>query len=248
MTAELDAVLGKHLETSNAAIKLALAEVRKREKIVADFFQNPRMLPEGMDEMTVEYVLNTLAKMDTNNFSSSVGVGEREGRVYSALVARRHFHLAHGIGRSGEITECQPKAIGSSLLYKLTNSLVKHAIHLAGLHKRACTSCVVLPVATGMAISLCLSSLRRHLGHGEAVKRKHVLIIRCDQKSALKAISTAGFVPVVVQNKMNGTDIVTDLLTLEQTIMKLNPSSIMCVISTTSCFAPRMPDEYRSVV
>lgn len=40
--------------------------------------------------------------MDSNNFLDNVGVGEREARVASTLVARRHYGLAHGVGRSGE--------------------------------------------------------------------------------------------------------------------------------------------------
>ena len=47
--------------------------------------------------------------MDSNNFVDNVGVGEREGRVLSSLVARRHYRLAHGIGRSGDIAAEQPK-------------------------------------------------------------------------------------------------------------------------------------------
>lgn len=47
--------------------------------------------------------------MDSNNFLDSVGVGEREARVASDLVARRHYGLAHGIGRSGDIAAEQPK-------------------------------------------------------------------------------------------------------------------------------------------
>lgn len=48
--------------------------------------------------------------MDTNNSPETIGAGEREGRVASALVARRHFGLSHGIGRSGDISAEQPKA------------------------------------------------------------------------------------------------------------------------------------------
>ena len=50
--------------------------------------------------------------MDSNNFLGSVGVGEREARVASRLVAARHYGLAHGIGRSGDIAAEQPK-VGS---------------------------------------------------------------------------------------------------------------------------------------
>ena len=40
--------------------------------------------------------------------------------------------LAHGIGRSGDITAVQPKAAGSSLLMKLSNSLALDVIKLSG--------------------------------------------------------------------------------------------------------------------
>ena len=63
-------------------------------------------------------------RMDSNNFPSNCGVGEREARVYSAAVRRRHFGLCHGIGRSGDLCEVQPKAAGSSLLNRLTNDLL----------------------------------------------------------------------------------------------------------------------------
>jgi O-phospho-L-seryl-tRNASec:L-selenocysteinyl-tRNA synthase len=54
--------------------------------------------------------------MDSNNFVDIVGVGEREARVASTLVAQRHYRLAHGIGRSGDVAAEQPKvSILSSL-------------------------------------------------------------------------------------------------------------------------------------
>lgn len=42
----------------------------------------------------------------------------------SDLVAKRHYHFAHGIGRSGNLEESQPKAVGSSILNKLTNDML----------------------------------------------------------------------------------------------------------------------------
>jgi len=51
----------------------------------------------------------------------------------SALVARRHYRLGHGIGRSGDLGEVQPKAAGSSLMNKLTNSLVLDVIRFMGM-------------------------------------------------------------------------------------------------------------------
>lgn len=53
--------------------------------------------------------------MDSNTFPGQIGLGEREGRVACPLVARRHGLLAHGIGRSGDITAEQPKAAGAAV-------------------------------------------------------------------------------------------------------------------------------------
>ena len=94
MMDELMLSLNNHLETSKAALQLVYDEIRVREKLVKDFFQNPRMLPEGLNDLTVEYILNLIATMDTNNLKNNIGVGEREGRVFSQLVSRRHFHLS----------------------------------------------------------------------------------------------------------------------------------------------------------
>ena len=64
--------------------------------------------------------LQDVALMDSNNFMGNVGVGEREARVACPLVARRHYRLAHGIGRSGDISAEQPKV-----------SLTRHCAELA---------------------------------------------------------------------------------------------------------------------
>jgi O-phospho-L-seryl-tRNASec:L-selenocysteinyl-tRNA synthase len=79
----------------------------------------------------------------------NVGVGEREARIYSRLVAKRNFYLGHGIGRSGEINAEQPKAVGSSLLLKLTNYLAMDALKIAGIRV---SKVMVLPTATGFTL------------------------------------------------------------------------------------------------
>ncbi|KAF1789374.1 O-phosphoseryl-tRNA(Sec) selenium transferase [Phytophthora cactorum] len=96
--------------------------------------------------------------MDSNNFLSGAGAGEREARIFSPLVARRHFHLAHGVGRSGDVAAVQPKAAGSSLMVQVANALAKDVLRLAGM--RAVQAALVLPVATGMSLMLVLLQLR----------------------------------------------------------------------------------------
>lgn len=76
--------------------------------------------------------------------------------------------------------------------------------------------CLVLPLATGMSISLVLLTLRKL-----RPTSKYVIWPRVDQKTCLKAIITAGicynvgdervgFQPLVVENKQEGDELVTD--------------------------------------
>ncbi|XP_051472764.1 O-phosphoseryl-tRNA(Sec) selenium transferase [Apus apus] len=190
---------------------------------------------DGWDESTIELFLHELAIMDSNNFLGNCGVGEREGRVASGLVARRHYRLIHGIGRSGDISAVQPKAAGSSLLNKLTNSVVLDIIKLAGV--RTVTNCFVVPMATGMSLTLCFLTLRH-----KRPKAKYIIWPRIDQKSCFKSMITAGFEPVVIENVLEGDELRTDIEAVEAKIKTLGAENILCVHSTTSCFAPRVPD------
>lgn len=123
--------------------------------------------------------------MDSNNFPGNCGVGEREGRIYSQLVAQRHFEFAHGIGRSGDLVEVQPKAVGSSIINKLTNCLVLDALKLSGLS--LIKNAFVVPMATGMSLTLCMLTFN-------SIKKdaKYVIMPRIDQKSCIKSICLAG--------------------------------------------------------
>ena len=244
--------------------------------------------------------------------AETVGVGEREGRVQSALVRGRHMGLAHGVGRSGDLLAQQPKAAGSSLLHSLTHALVLHAVKLAGLTEAK--QVLLLPVATGMSIVLTLTAIKHN--HPSWVKHQQqatayaqalaqaaaggmvesvpssssdsssisssstpaaaassssssnaaisaaaaftfpllpappaavaplfVLWSRIDQKTCLKSISAAGCVALVVELVQVGDQLQTDLVAMERAMTTLGPASIVAVVSTTSCFAPRAPDK-----
>ncbi|XP_013859837.1 O-phosphoseryl-tRNA(Sec) selenium transferase [Austrofundulus limnaeus] len=208
---------------------------RGHEQLIRHLLEQGKCPEEGWSESTVELFLNELAVMDSNNFLGNCGVGEREGRVASSLVARRHYRLIHGIGRSGDIAAVQPKAAGSSLLNKLTNSVVLDILRLSGV--RSVASCFVVPMATGMSLTLCFLTLR----HRRPTAR-YIIWPRIDQKSCFKSMITAGFEPVVVENVLEGDELRTDLDTVERKIEELGAENILCVHSTTSCFAPRVPD------
>eukprot|EP00918_Siedleckia_nematoides_P060054 GHVU01131000.1.p1 GENE.GHVU01131000.1~~GHVU01131000.1.p1 ORF type:complete len:304 (+),score=33.44 GHVU01131000.1:327-1238(+) len=216
---------------------LALEGRRTRGKRIADLLNHRRMPEHGWDDLTLKLFLEELASMDCNNDVERSGVGEREGRIFSRVVAEAHHHFAHGIGRSGDISELQPKAPGSSLINVLTSRLALHALHILGLPSfKACT---VLPVATGMSLSVAMGALRRR----RPPTAKYVLWSRIDQKSCFKSIGAAGFYPLVVPLKLEGHSLTTDLDALESTLKAYDAVDILCVMSTTSTFAPRTPDD-----
>ena len=52
-----------------------------------------------------------------------------------------------------------------------------------------------------------------------------------------------GYEAVVVENLRSGDELSTNLDALEREVERLGASSIACVLSITSCFAPRSPDD-----
>lgn len=195
-------------------------------------------IPElGLPDLQIELLLHSLALIDANNYKKLTGVGEREGRVMSSIVHKRTFGFSHGIGRSGDLLEIQPKALGSAIIQRITHKLVKQTLGIFGLNKNFIKEAIVIPCATGMSIMLALRALAKR-----NPERKKVLWIRIDQKSAIKAVALAGLELVVVENRLEGDEVCTDMKRLEDKILDENPDKILCVISTTSCFAPRAPD------
>ena len=230
---------------------VGVSNVIASNKQISSLFANRRLPENGWSDVQIQQLLFLLSTLDTNNkyptCSSSdssegrwTGVGEREGRVYSSLVAQRHYGFAHGMGRSGDITEPQPKAVGSSVLVKLTLILALDAMRRgSGLHaKTAAAYGILLPLCTGMSMALVLSSLRDD-GNPQ---RNIVLWSRIDQKSCFKAIQSAGMRCVVVPTILEGDQVVTDLSTMEQ-LLTDNADMVLAVITTTSCFAPRVSDK-----
>lgn len=64
---------------------------KNREKKVRLLLEKKKLPEEGWDEADIEMLLSELSRMDSNNFHGNCGAGEREGRVLSGIVARRHF-------------------------------------------------------------------------------------------------------------------------------------------------------------
>ena len=97
---------------------------------------------------------------------------------------------------------------------------------------------LVLPLATGMSISLCLLSLRQ-----QRPEAQYVVWFRVDQKTCLKSILTCGLKPIIIQPRIQGDELATDIQMLRSVLETTSASSILCIIPTTSGFAPRLPDD-----
>lgn len=164
-------------------------------------------------------------------------MGEREGRVFSDLVREAHFGLTHGIGRSGDLLACQPKAAGSTLLNKVSRYLALHALKIAGF--KSLTEAVLFPLATGMSLQLSLLYLRSRRPDKNC---RRVIWSRIDQGSCIKSILAADCEPIVIEPKKVGDGAYETQAVDCETYLKENSDSIVAIVATTSCFAPRKPD------
>jgi O-phospho-L-seryl-tRNASec:L-selenocysteinyl-tRNA synthase len=107
--------------------------------------------------------------------------------------------------------------------------------------KTAAAHGLVLPLCTGMSTALVLSSLRDN-----NEERSIVLWSRIDQKSCFKAIQSAGMTVVVIPTTLDGDQVVTDLDAMEKALNE-HQGKVLAIITTTSCFAPRVPDKVDEV-
>ena len=261
------------LATANH-LSCALEAMNASQRLVRTVIEQRRLPDDPMPAATIQHLVAQLASLDTNNFATHVGVGEREGRVFSAAVRQRHFHLSHGVGRSGELDAHQPKAAGSSLIYPLTNALVLDAVRALGLSNKAVfEEALVVPLSTGMTLSLVLRSIANRLPQGDQADT--VVWCRIDQKTCLKCIPAAGLKPAVVnlkaapplKAKKQHTGAATSSSTPNDNTEPTSSSptafvqcsvddirscidnlphkanSVAAVLTTTSCFCPRLPDD-----
>ena len=221
-------------------IEIASDSLHSRENLIKILLSQRILPPLGWDDLTIKHFLISLSSMDTNNFPNKLGVGERESRIFSPIISERHFYMGHGIGRSGDIGAIQPKAAGSSLILKLTEYLAMDALRTMGV--QFLESLLVLPLSTGMAITMVLLTLARN-----KPKAKFVIWPRIDQKTCLKCMITAGLVPVVIEGHIENDEIWTDVDRVALKISELGEENVLAVMSTTSCFAPRVPDKVKDL-
>ncbi len=69
---------------------------------------------------------------------------------------------------------------------------------------------------------------------------------RIDQKTCVKCVKAAGLIPYVFQDNKPTDEAISCIPSqLESTLDSLDSDEIVAVMSVTSCFAPRVPDDVK---
>lgn len=204
-------------------------------KPIKILFEQRRIPEEGWKDNQIDGLIDLLATMDSDKDSKAAFLGEREGRVASPAVSKlaRGFH--HGVGRSGDLTEAQPKAAGGSLMYFFANKLSNDAMKRFGAPniKKA----MVFPMATGMTLAIILCAARN------LTKGKEVVYPQIDLKTPLKAIHLVGLQERIVKGEVNGDAVNVPTEEIEKAVNK----NTAAILSTTTFFSPREPDKIKEI-
>ena len=210
-------------------------------KPIKNLFEQKAVPQESWTEEQINYLLQTLSNMDTDKDGEAARVGEREARIATKLHLATSAGFCHGVGRSGFLTAPQPKAPGGSMMYELTNYLARHFLKRFGLPniKKA----IVAPLCTGMSLALCLSALKPDWNKFESTRKRSVLIPQVDHNSLLKAFDFLGLNKIIVKGQVDGDAV---RIPVEK-IFDSYEDTCYAVISLTSFFPPREPDDLKEI-
>jgi O-phospho-L-seryl-tRNASec:L-selenocysteinyl-tRNA synthase len=198
---------------------------------------NRRIFPDaGLTDLQLELMVQILSSMDTDKDPEAVRIGEREARVASPYIASLAAGFNHGIGRSGQLSDPQPKAAGASLMQQIANSIALDAIRKLGLSNAKAG--LVTPVSTGMSIALILGALKRELGI------KKVIYPRIDHTSPKRGIALAGLEEVSIPTVIEDDAVRMDLGEFEKSFSTVKECA---VLATTTFFPPRESDPVKQI-
>jgi O-phospho-L-seryl-tRNASec:L-selenocysteinyl-tRNA synthase len=220
-----------------------------RGEVVLDNFLNPikilfeqKSVPkDSWSDDQIEFLLDTLSNMDTDKDDKAARVGEREARIASRLHLKTSAGFCHGVGRSGFLTAPQPKAPGGSIMYEITNYLARNLLKNIGLPN--IKEAIVVPLCTGMSLSLCLGALKPNWDDNQLLHKRTVLLPQVDHKSLLKSISFMGLKAKIIKGK-----IFKDAVRIPFEDIKKNlDHDCFAIVSTTSFFPPRESDDIKQI-
>jgi O-phospho-L-seryl-tRNASec:L-selenocysteinyl-tRNA synthase len=206
-------------------------------KPIKTLFEQKSVPQNPWTDQQIEFLLAALSNMDTDKDSDAARVGEREARIASQLHLKTSAGFCHGVGRSGFLTAPQPKAPGGSIMYEISNYLARDILRNFGLPN--VKEAIVVPLCTGMSLSLTLAALRPE---GNDIKRT-ILIPQIDHKSLLKSIELMGLKPKIINGKIFGDAVRIPVEDIETNI----DNDCYAIISLTSFFPPREPDNLKEI-
>ena len=265
-------VLAKGLITPRY-VDVAMDALGAHRSALASLVAQRRLPDAGFHPALIEALLAQLALMDANNYHGHAGAGEREGRVYSQTVLQRHRFMSHGVGRSGDLLADQPKAPGSSLMKALANVLCRDALRQAGLGNTGSAIVFPTATGLALALVLQAARAQRPPGARYVVMPRIdqktcvkciaaaglvpvvVQLRRCAAPAAASAppahvdpaAAASAAAPPQPAAAGSGLDLfveshVDDVRAAVEALPG-GAAAVVCLLSVTSCFAPRLPDD-----
>jgi O-phospho-L-seryl-tRNASec:L-selenocysteinyl-tRNA synthase len=206
-------------------------------KPIKTLFEQKCVPQNPWSDQQIEFLLEALSNMDTDKDNDAARVGEREARIASQLHLKTSAGFCHGVGRSGFLTAPQPKAPGGSIMYEISNYLARDILRNFGLPN--IKEAIVVPLCTGMSLSLTLAALRQD----EDEFKRTVLVPQLDHKSLLKSVELMALRPKIIPGKIFG-----DAVRIPIEDIKANiDNDCYAIISVTSFFPPREPDNLKEI-
>ena len=218
--------------------QLVLNEFLKPLKILLEQKAVPK---KPWSDEQIEFFLQILSQMDTNKDMDAARVGEREARISSKIHLKTSAGFCHGVGRSGFLTAPQPKAPGASMMYEITNYLARNFFKNFGLPN--IKDAIVVPLCTGMSLSLCLSALKPDWNDESLLSKRVVLVPQIDHKSIIKSLELIGVKSKVVKGKIFGDAVRVPIEDIKNEL----DDNCFAIISITSFFPPREHDDLKEI-
>ena len=210
-------------------------------KPIKILFEQKNLPQTPWSDEQIEFLLKMLSNMDTDKDEKASRVGEREARIASKLQLKTSGGFCHGIGRSGFLTAPQPKAPGASLIYELTNKLALNFLKKFGLPN--IKSAIIVPLCTGMTLSLCIGALRPDWNDKKFLHKRKVIVPQIDHKSLIKGLDLMGIERKTVTGKVFGDAVRIPIEDIKNAL----DDDCFAVISTTSFFPPREYDDIKEI-
>jgi O-phospho-L-seryl-tRNASec:L-selenocysteinyl-tRNA synthase len=216
----------------------------------------------GWSDSQIRFFLEILANLESNHDPEALQIGEREARISTPLLHEYTAGFIHGVGRSGNLKAPQPKAVGGSILNSLSDSFALYTLRKTGM--KNLKGAMVVPLGTGMSLMLAIRGIMRQLP--EMKTKSQLIFPRMDHKSPLKAINLTGLENITVESsygnqilenykslkrnkrtsdhinfiETHGTDAV--YVSAQKIQQNINENTFG-ILSTTSFFPPRAPDD-----